>query len=216
MAVVVIADIIGSRRLRDRASAQRTLEKTIARVEDDQPLADRPLAPTVGDELQAVYPDLGAALRSLLLLQLALPDPVHCRFGVGVGSIAAVPSERDELTDGPGWWAARAAIEHVHGLEQRAVPAARTWVDVADEEENAAMASTAAFANAYLLTRDQLVAAMNPRTRRLLYGRCLGRTQRVLAAQEGVTQSAVSQALAAAGAGAILEGFASLGKTVAK
>jgi|GEM_PF-3402452 len=37
---------------------------------------------------------------------------------------------------------------------------------------------------------------MSARTRRLTYGRCLGITQRELAAAEGVTQPAVSQALA--------------------
>jgi hypothetical protein len=210
MIVAVIADIVGSRRLPDRADAQRALEQTIAHVEAQHPLARQALTPTVGDELQAVYPGLGAALRSLLLVQLALPDPVQCRFGVGVGSVHALPSGRGELTDGPGWWAARTAIERVHALEQRAVPGARTWVHVADEEENADMAPSAAFANAYLLARDQLVSAMNERTRRLVYGRCLGRTQRELADDEGITQSAVSQALAGAGAGALLEGFASL------
>lgn len=210
MFAVVIADIVGSRRLRDRESAQRTLEDTIARVEAEHPLAERALAPTVGDELQGVYPTLNAALRALLLLQLALPDPVQCRFGVGVGPVRPVASSREGLTDGPGWWAARAAIERVHALQQRPVPSARTWVDVAEGEENAPMRESVALANAYLLTRDQLVGAMSPRARRLVYGRCLGRTQRDLAAEEGITQSAVSQALAAAGAGALLEGYAAL------
>jgi hypothetical protein len=210
MSTVVIADIIGSRRLADRAQAQRVLEQTIARIEAEHPLADRPLTATVGDELQAVYPGLEAALGSLLLLQLALPDGVECRFGIGLGPVKAVPSGERELTDGPGWWAARAAIDRVHALQQRAAPSARTWVSVAEGEDNADMRSSAAFANAYLLTRDQLVAAMSERTRRLVYGRCLGRTQRELAAAEGITQSAVSQALAGAGAGAILEGFTEL------
>jgi predicted transcriptional regulator len=40
-----------------------------------------------------------------------------------------------------------------------------------------------------------------------VYGRCLGRTQAALAAEEGITQSAVSQALAGAGAGALLTGL---------
>src|SRR3546814_5326864 len=87
---------------------------------------------------------------------------------------------------------------------------ARTWVNVADGVDNADMRSSAALANAYLLARDQLVGAMSERTRRLVYGRCLGRTQRALAEAEGITQSAVSQALAVAGAGAIVEGFAAL------
>ena len=62
-------------------------------------------------------------------------------------------------------------------------------------------------ANAYLLARDQLVGAMNERARRLTYGRCLGRTQRDLAASEGITQPAVSQALAASGAASVVDGF---------
>ncbi|MGP3535174.1 SatD family protein [Microbacterium sp. RD1] len=205
----VIADIVGSRRLGDRGAAQKVLEATIARVEAEQPRAERPLAPTVGDELQAVYPTLEDALAGLLLIQLALPDDVECRFGIGWGEIGSIPSRAPDLTDGPGWWAARAAIETVHALQQRAAPSARVRV-VAAPEENAAMGPIVAFANAYLLTRDQLVGTMSERTRRLVYGRCLGRTQRSLAAAEDITQSAVSQALAAAGGGAIVEGFHAL------
>ena len=206
MPVVVTADIVGSRRLADRASAQRALDDAIARVEQDLPVADRPLRPTVGDEQQGVYPSLNAALAALLLLRLALPDDIDCRFGLGVGAIGAVPSAHGAIPDGPGWWAARAAIEHVHALQQRAVPALRTWV-VADEGETDAARSAVPFANAYLLARDQLIDEMTERTRRLTYGRCLDRTQRELADAEGISQSAVSQALAASGAAALVEGF---------
>lgn len=209
MTVAVIADIVGSRRLDDRSDAQRVLEATIERVERDLPHARTPLASTVGDELQGVYDRLDDALAGILLLQLALPDAVQCRYGLGIGEIGPVASRAGERTDGPGWWAARRAIEKVHALEQRAAPSARTWVD-ADAGEDAAML---AVTNAYLLARDQLVGAMSERTRRLLYGRCLGRTQAALAADEGITQSAVSQALASAGAGAVLEGFSSLERT---
>ncbi|WP_125132377.1 SatD family protein [Microbacterium sp. 10M-3C3] len=206
MSVVVIADIIGSRRLESRSDAQRRLEAVIAAVEADRPLATQPLTSTVGDELQAVYDALENALTAILLLQLALPDDIRCRYGIGVGEIAPVDSRAGERTDGPGWWAARAAIERVHALQQRAAPSARTWVAAA-EGEDAAMAPTIALANAYALARDQLVAGMTERTRRLVYGRCLGRTQAALAAEEGITQSAVSQALAGAGAGALLTGL---------
>lgn len=206
MPVVVTADIVGSRRLADRASAQRVLDDAIAQVDHDLPVAERPLRPTVGDEQQGVYPSLDAALAAILLLRLALPDDIDCRFGLGVGPIGAVPSAHGGIPDGPGWWAARAAIEHVHALQQRAVPAARTWV-VVDEAEPDAARSALPFVNAYLLARDQLVDEMTERTRRLTYGRCLGRTQRALADAEGITQSAVSQALSASGAAALVEGF---------
>lgn len=206
MPVVVTADIVGSRRLTDRASAQRALDGAIARVEHDLPSAVRPLRPTVGDEQQGVYPTLNAALAALLLLRLALPDDVDCRFGLGVGEIGAVPSAHGAIPDGPGWWAARAAIEHVHALQQRTVPAVRTWVR-ADEGEGDATRSALPFVNAYLLARDQLIDDMTERTRRLTYGRCLDSTQRELAEAEGLSQSAVSQALAASGAAALVEGF---------
>lgn len=209
MAVAVIADIVGSRRLPDRAGAQRLLDDTIRRVDQDIPLATRRLQPTVGDEQQAMYPTLPAALTSLLLLQLALPDEVQCRFGVGIGHTADVDAAAGAIPEGPAWWAARHAIEHVHSAQQRAVPSARTWV-VAAEEEDEGVHSAVRMANAYLLARDRLVGAMTERERRLTYGRCRGITQRELAGAEGITQPAVSQALAAAGSAVIVEGLRTL------
>ncbi|MFT4052645.1 MAG: SatD family protein [Microbacterium sp.] len=209
MSVAVIADIVGSRSLPDRAAAQRALDDTIESVERDLPLAERPLQSTVGDELQGVYPSLADAMASLLLLRLALPEAVECRYGLGLGEIGEIPSRSGALAEGPGWWAARKAIEAVHAKQSRTIPGARTWVeaDVTAELSDRAVVS---LANAYLLSRDQLVSAMSPRARRLAYGRLLGQTQRELAHAEGITQSAVSQALAAAGVGALAEGFAQL------
>jgi DNA-binding CsgD family transcriptional regulator len=209
MTVAVIADIVGSRALADRAEAQILLDETIVRVENDVPLATRRLQPTVGDEQQGTYATLPAALASLLLLQLALPDDVQCRFGVGIGPTADIDSASGAIPEGPGWWAAREAIEHVHARQQRAVPSARTWV-VADAGEDESMQCAVRLANAYLLARDQLIGAMTERERRLTYGRCRGVTQRELARVEGITQPAVSQALAAAGSAVIVEGMRAL------
>ncbi|GAA5203640.1 SatD family protein [Microbacterium jejuense] len=199
-------DIVGSRRLPDRDAAQRALDEAVARVERDLPVAERPLRPTVGDELQGIFPTLDAALATTLLVQLALPDVIECRFGLGIGETGLVASASGDIPDGPGWWAARAAIEHVHALEQRTVPRARTWA-VAHEAQPDAAHEAARRADAYLLARDQIVGAMSERARRLTYGRCFGVTQRALAAQEGITQSAVSQLLAASGSAAVVEGF---------
>jgi len=206
MPVAVTVDIVGSRRLPDRDAAQRALDEAIARVERDLPVAERPLRPTVGDETQGVFPTLDAALATTLLVQLVLPDIVQCRFGLGIGETGLIASASGDIPDGPGWWAARAAIDHVHALEQRTVPSARTWV-VAHEGESDAAHDAARRADAYLLARDHLVGGMSERARRLTYGRCFGATQRELAAQEGITQSAVSQLLAASGAPAVVEGF---------
>ena len=207
MTTAIIADIVGSRRLSDRRAAQAMIDDAIARVERDLPLALRPLTATVGDELQGEYRSLDDALASTLLLRLALPEGVECRFGVGIGPTTTVPSAGGDLQDGPGWWAARAAVEALDGLERRRAPRARTWVVAAPEQDEGMRTD---LANAYLLARDQLVGVMSERARRLTYGRCLGLTQQQLAEREGVTQSAVSQVLTTSGAAAVVEGFRSL------
>lgn len=209
MIVAVIADIVGSRRLRDRAEAQRTFDETIARVEAEHPLAEQPLRPTVGDEQQGVYRTLESALAGVLLLQLALPDGVEFRYGIGIGEIRTIESAHRELSDGPGWWAAREAIEAVHARQERAVPTARTWI-VAAPGQDEAMNLQVSTGNAYLLARDAIVVRMTERERRLAYGRIGGLSQSTLAEQEGITQPAVSKALRSSGAAALLDGLALL------
>lgn len=205
MVIAVTADIVGSRRLPDRAASQRALDEAIARVEKDRPAAVRALRPTVGDEQQGVYPDLDGALAALLLLQLALPDIVECRFGVGIGEVGEIPSRSGDIPEGPGWWAAREAIDHVHDLARRAVPSARTWVVAAEPATDDGLAARQA--NLMLVTRDAVVGGMSERARRLTYGRCLGVTQRALAAEEDITQSAVSQLLATSDARAVVASY---------
>jgi len=207
--IAVLADIVGSRKLRDRAAAQRVIDETVAIVERQYPAATVPLTPTVGDELQSVYSDLGAALTSLLLLQLALPDPVQLRFGIGIGDVHAIESTHATLSDGPGWWAARAAIDVVHTKQQRDVPRARTWIVPAPGQDEV-VATTIDASNAYLLARDELVGAMNERERRLTFGRMSGKTQQELAEQEHITQPSVSKSLRRVGAAALIEGMEQL------
>ncbi|KTR88115.1 hypothetical protein NS220_16595 [Microbacterium testaceum] len=209
MTVAVIADIVASRHLADRAAAQQRIVATVEQVQRDHPVAAEPLEAVVGDELQGEFATVPEALSWLLLFRLALPDDIDCRFGLGVGEVRPIALDDRTIPEGPAWWAARAAIEHVERLQQRAAPLARTWIE-RGEGEDASMADALALANAYSLTRDQLVSAMSERARRLTYGRCLGRAQRPLAEAEGITQSAVSQTLAAAGSAAIVEGFAAL------
>ena len=104
MSAAVTADIVGSRSLDDRAEAQRRLDTTVARAESDFPLAIRPMRPTVGDELQGIYATLAAASAAVLLMRLALPDGIECRFGIGVGPIDDVPSITvGTISEGPAW-----------------------------------------------------------------------------------------------------------------
>uniref|UniRef100_UPI0003B46FE2 SatD family protein n=1 Tax=Microbacterium sp. B19 TaxID=96765 RepID=UPI0003B46FE2 len=187
MTAAVIADIVRSRELNDRTAAQRAIERAVARAEVDVPLAVTPLTAVVGDELQAEYPTVAAAAAALLLVRLNLPDGVECRFGVGVGDVRPVELGDRTIPEGPAWWAARAAIERIEAVQQRVAPLARTWFE-AHEGADAEVRQSVALANAYALSRDQLVSSMSERARRLTYGRCLGRSQRELAGDEGITQ----------------------------
>jgi hypothetical protein len=199
--VACIVDLVGSRRQPDRRAAQRALDWALERVNALAPGLE-PLAPTVGDECQGVYPDLASALRAGLLLRLALPGDLDCRAGLGVGSVQAVGAgPYGRVQDGPAWWAARDAIVEAKRRESGRHRSLRTWYLVGEDAQDAVPAEVV---NAYLLCRDQLVGAMNERARRILAGVLEGRSQVQIAQDEQVSQSAVSQALQRSGAVAVL------------
>ena len=211
MVIAVIADIVGSRTLADRAAAQRDLESALERASLAMPEQARtadPLRAVVGDELQGTFPSLRIALAATTLQRLALPPGVDLRFGLGIGPAEEIPSAAGALAEGPAWWAARAAVERVEELAAREVPQARTWVAAAPEER--AATELVRIANAGALARDRLIGRWSDRVRRLVYGRITGATQAELADAEGISQSAVSQTLSAAGATAIIAGFEEL------
>ncbi|MER7796158.1 SatD family protein [Microbacterium sp. NPDC096154] len=195
MAVAVIADIIASRAADDRDAVQRGIEQAAREVERVMRRARQDWWPTVGDEFQAVYDTIEDALVATLFLQLALPDGVACRFGIGVGDIVPVESAlAEQIQDGPGWWAAREAVGRAHDLDKGRLPGVRSWLTV-HESEAAAMREREGLVNAYLLLRDQVVADMNPRARRATFDSWRGLQQKEIAAREGITQAAVSQAI---------------------
>ena len=209
MSVAVIADIVGSRQLEDRAAMQALLESTLREAEEILPAsarAARGLQATVGDELQGLFPSLRAAVAATLLYQLCIPEGIELRFGIGCGEVQDIPSAQGSLSEGPAWWSAREAIEHVEDLARRQVPHARSWV----RSSELADADLLALTNAGLLARDRVIGRWSPRVRRLVAGRLAGATQLELAEREEISQSAVSQTLAAAGATAITAGYESL------
>lgn len=209
--IPVIADIVSSRELDDRRTAQRAIEFAFAQVVDILPAHARPVRPfaaVVGDEFQGAFPTLRAALAATLLVRLALPAVLDLRFGLGLGEVEEIPSTSGSLSEGPGWWAARAAIEHVEEIARREAPQARTWVAAA--EHAAGAADLVRIANAAALARDRVVGRWSDRVRALVCGRIAGVTQGELAQSQGISQSAVSQTLAAAGATTIILAYGQL------
>lgn len=189
----VIGDLVGSRVVPDRSAAQtalgRALDEANAALSPTQPLEA-----TVGDEFQGGFETLAEAARACLLVRISLLTVIDSRCGIGHGEVTVHGAhQRPLLQDGPGWWAARAAVEAAGGVKGR-----RTWyVGVADEPGAGAT-------NAFLTCRDQLVDRLNDRGLRILRLALLGHSQKEIAELEEVWPSAVSQQFSR-GVGAIVD-----------
>ncbi|WP_206673456.1 SatD family protein [Pseudactinotalea terrae] len=195
----LIGDIIGSRDVDNRSALHERLRTVIAEVNADMTPA-APIRITVGDEYQGVFDTVGAALHAALRLRLGLLPAADLRHGIGWGGLAVL-QEEPRVEDGPAWWAARAAIEAAEADAARPrTHAVRTRYERAHESDGPEPAAI----NAALLCRDQLLALGDERSLRLLRGLLAGRTQADLAADEGISASAVSQRTRADGLGVIV------------
>lgn len=193
----VIGDLVGSRQHASRRTVQDALLGALARANQLVP-ARQPLEPTIGDEFQSVHAGLREALLATVLVRLALPEELDARFGVGVGDIEIVGASSYGLTqDGPAWWAAREAVVEVEE-RQRSMPHLRTRL-VRPGVEGPDLV------NAYLECRDFIVSGFDGRQRRIALGLLSGSTATQLAAQEGISASAVSQRIRRSGIRALVE-----------
>jgi hypothetical protein len=186
----VIGDVVGSRGFGDRrdlhARLAGRLEELNALVPSEDVVA--PLWITAGDEYQGVFTTVGAALRATRWLRLALLPEVDVRQGIGWGPVEVLDSPR--IQDGPGWWAARAAVVAVE--EDAARPGHRRRRTAYRVAEGYAGPDPAAV-NAALVLRDEMVGGLSDRSLGVLRGLLSGRTQREIAEKEDVSPSAVSQ-----------------------
>lgn len=179
----LLGDIVGSRRLHERAAAQARLVEVLELVDGLVP-GVQPLEATIGDEFQGAFEELGTAVRAQLLVRVLLHPDIDVRAGVGHGAAQVYDADRRPLLqDGPAWWAARAAIEEL-GAPRRS--AARTWY-VGPRHD---------LVNAHLLCRDALLDRLNDRGWRMLGWTLRGETQQRIAEREGISKSAVSQQFA--------------------
>lgn len=197
--VTVIGDLVGSRRTRDRAAVHARFESAVAAI-NHQYAPEVPLRIGLGDEFQGIFSSLGAALGASLRLRMALLPDVDVRQGIGWGRVLVL-AEDPRVEDGPGWWAARAAVETVEAYERRAaMRAVRTAYVAADGEAG----PDPDLVNAALMSRDVVVSGLSERSMSVLGGLMDGRRQRDIADDLGVSPSAVSQRIRAEGLAVVL------------
>lgn len=193
--VCLLGDLVGSRQAADRRDVHVRL---VAALSEANERWDCDLRVVAGDEFQGVVPSLGVAATLSLTLRLALLPDSDLRFGIGRGEVTML-DERTGIQDGPGWWAARAAIEVVERLERSsATRTARAAFRATDPDPGEPAVGAA------LLARDALVGRMDPRALSVLRGLLAGRTQQEIAMAEGVSASAVSQRVRHDGLGVVL------------
>ena len=197
--VTVIGDLVGSRRSGDRAAVHARFEQAIDAINEEYaPPVRRRLGR--GGEFRGIFARLGAAIGATLRLRMALLPDVDVRQGIGWGRVLVL-SEEPRVEDGPGWWAARAAIETVEGYERKApLRAVRTAYVAAEGEQG----PEPALVNAALMSRDVVVTGLSERSMSVLDGLMRGRRQQDIADDLGISPSAVSQRVRAEGLGVVL------------
>lgn len=184
----LLGDLIASRSTSDRRSThdryRRALDTVGALVE---PVAAARILS--GDEFQARYATVGEALSAALLIRLELLPELDLRYGVGWGAVTVLdPAEHTE--DGPGWWAARAAIDHTRSLEEKGpTEAVRTTYRKAPDQVGPPEPAI----NAALLCQDHLVGSLDARSIRIVRRLLAGKAKKTIAEEEGISPSAVSQ-----------------------
>ena len=211
----VIADIVGSRTLTNRADAQRIFEAALERASEGLALLQAPY-PTVGDEFQAVAYTLEDALLLTLRAQLLLPSQLQLRFGIGAGRIEEFASgvhrqapahgrgaDSAALQDGSAWWAARAAINRAHDVQDASNPFIRTWFMAHASVESEFSSHCLTCINAMLSLRDHSILKLSARHRRITASLLLGKTQVSIARAEKLSQQAISDFARGTGAGLI-------------
>lgn len=211
----VIADIVGSRTLTNRADAQKIFEAALERASEGLALLQAPY-PTVGDEFQAVAYTLEDALLLTLRAQLLLPPQLQLRFGIGAGRIEEFASgvhrqapargrgaESAALQDGSAWWAARAAINRAHDVQDASNPFIRTWFMAHASVESEYSSYCQTCVNAMLSLRDHSILKLSARHRRITAALLLGKTQVEIARAEKLSQQAISDFARGTGAGLI-------------
>lgn len=206
-AYALLGDIVHSRAARDRVVLHHAVVDALAWCDEVVPPLE-PLAVTVGDEFQGTYATIGDAVLASLLVRLALLPLIDVRCGLARGEVQVIDgTRRPPLQDGSAWWGAREAVEEAE--RRAAAPATRgcrTWYvdgDAADPAEEAAV-------RAVLVLRDEIVSRLEERPLRVLRGVMSDRTQMMVAEQEGITQSAVSQLISRGGLAAVKEAHALL------
>lgn len=233
--VAVLGDVVASRRHPSRTDLKEALEAALG-VANSRTAPLQRLTPTIGDEFQGLYTNLADALEATLLVRLSLVGAVDVRFGVGYGALTAYHEDRAPFEqDGPGWWAAREAVERAKAMSRQqempkgvrtvyvdssrlakggSAPGGRREVAREDDRGSGSSGNIGGLVNAFLMCRDELVAPMDARDAETMMHLLEGGTLSMIAKMQDVTLSAVSQRAISGGMYALRKAHEELRETL--
>lgn len=108
--IVIIADIVGSKKITDRNRVQTQLKQELKEINATASHLLSPYTITLGDEFQAVYSNPQSILQDLLHITVRL-FPIRIRFSIGIGAISTDINPNEALgMDGPAFYLARDGI----------------------------------------------------------------------------------------------------------
>ena len=113
MKLILIGDIVSSKKISERSSVQRKLKLAFNTINKKSENILSPYTLTLGDEFQAVYKSSENIFHDIIFLLTKL-HPVKIRFSLGIGEITTSINRKQALgMDGPGFYAARDGMEEL-------------------------------------------------------------------------------------------------------
>ncbi len=112
-AIVLIADIVSSKKIKDRGRIQQKLKTELKKINRDSDSILSPMTITLGDEFQCVYSDADAIYKNIWeILYICYPERI--RFSLGVGEITTSINRKQAIgMDGPAFYEAREGLTHL-------------------------------------------------------------------------------------------------------
>lgn len=191
--IAVIGDIKCSRFIQDRERAQQKLKETLESVnwQYRSEIASN-FTITLGDEFQALLAKGTYVMPILNKIKQAM-YPIEIRFGIGIGEMRTKFQRNISIgSDGPSYYMARSAVEHLKKNEQRNTASAST-IRIESDEKNLEVVT---LLNTILSLISVIESQWSERRRAVIYDMYEhGDSQASVASRLGIEQPSVNRHL---------------------
>ena len=111
--IVLIGDIVASKRIKNRAVVQRKLNRLFNSINSNNASLDSPFTITLGDEFQALYNSADNIFEDIWKIIFAL-YPEKARFSLGLGKLNTKINRQQAIgMDGPAFYRAREGLDEL-------------------------------------------------------------------------------------------------------